>query len=302
MLIEHVDAVIDLRRFKAMETGLLPGRGNRVLTNFRETDNAEGADPGSRLHWANDLNLRVLASGEQTDLLLWMGNAAFESRNQQTLRSIVQLLRRAQVDFAVLGEAERDCGDLARRLGEEAEFQRLASLNIAALRARKFRRILTVDPHVLHCLRNEYPALGGQFEVVHHSALLLELVREGRLRAPSINRGVLTYHDPCYLARYNGEVDAPRQLLEATGFSIVEMQRSGRKSSCCGGGGGLPVTDIAGKRRIADVRMDHVRETGARTLVVGCPGCMNMLDAVSGPRPVVRDLADVVMEAVLHDA
>lgn len=300
MLIEHVDAVMDLRRFATLETGLAPGRANDVLMNMRETDNPEGADPSTRLHWANDLSLKVLPENGRVDVLLWMGNGAFEPRNQQTLRAVVQLLQLAGVDFAVLGEEELDCGDVARRLGEEAVFQGLARRNIRMLQARKFERILTVDPHVLHCLRNEYPAMGGYFNVVHHSAFLLELIREGRLKATAPADSVVTYHDPCYLARYNGETEAPRELLRAVGFSLIEMERSGRKTSCCGGGGGLPITDIPGKRRIADVRMDHVRVTQAPTLAVACPGCMNMLGAVSEPRPNVRDLADLVLEAVVH--
>lgn len=301
MLIEHVDAVVDMRRFMTLELGTPPGRANEVLQSLRETDNSEGAVPASRLDWSNDLNLTVLAPGGSTNVLLWLGNGAFEMRNQQTLRAVVRLLRLAGVEFAVLGTEELDCGDLARRLGDEATFQELAKRNIEILRARRFQRILTTDPHVLHCLRNEYPALGGHFDVIHHSAFLLELVRNGSLKPTADAHAVVTYHDPCYLARYNGEIDAPRQLLRAAGFSIVEMHRSGRRATCCGGGGGLPVTDIAGKRRIPDMRMDHARTTGAPTLAIACPGCMNMLASVPGPRPAVRDLADLILEAVTDE-
>jgi Fe-S oxidoreductase len=202
------------------------------------------------------------------------------------------------VDFAVLGPEELDCGDLARRLGDEALFQNLARRNIALLARYRFKRILTADPHVLHCLKNEYPALGGRYEVVHHTTFLAELIAAGRL-APSrkLNQAV-TYHDPCYLGRYNGEIEAPRAILDRLGVERREMERAGLRSSCCGGGGGAPLTDIAGKRRIPDIRMEHARATGAPVLAVACPNCAAMLEGVIGPRPAVADIAEL-LEAAL---
>ena len=299
MMIEHVDAVVDLRRFQTLELGAAPGKSVQALQELRETDTVCGRSPSSRLDWAADLKLRELATGASCDVLLWLGEAAFDLRGQRTLRALVQLLRRAGVDFAVLGADELDCGDLARRLGDEATFADLARRNVATLASRRFNRILTVDPHVLHALRNEYPAFGARYEVWHHAAYLLELVRSGRLPVDARpQQRTLTFHDPCYLGRYNGDIESPRGLLQAIGITPVEMQRSGLRSSCCGWGGGAAFTDVPGKRRIPDVRIEHALEVGADTVAVACPNCAVMLEGVVAPRPAVLDLAELVQQAV----
>ncbi len=230
-------------------------------------------------------------------MLLWLGEGAYELRYGRTLRALVTLLHRAGVDFAVLGEEERDCGDLARRLGDEATFQRLARENIATLARYSFKRILTADPHALHALRNEYRAFGGDYEVVHHAALLDELVATGRLPVGALAEARVTYHDPCYLGRYNGEFDAPRRLLDRLGLERLEMERSGKRSMCCGGGGGAPVSDIEGERRIPDLRMGQAAATGAAIVAVACPQCSAMLEGVTGERPQVADIAELVLMA-----
>ena len=159
-------------------------------------------------------------------------------RYQRTLRALIKALKAANVDFAVLGDLERDSGDTARRLGDEATFQALARRNIETLDSIPFRRIVTPDPHVLHSLKNEYRALGGNYTVLHHTTFLASLVHKGRLALKlSGERRRLTYHDPCYLARYNGEMDAPRDLLRMLGLEVSEMERSGLRSRCCGGEG-----------------------------------------------------------------
>ena len=299
MMIEHVDAVIDLRRFQTLELGATPGKAVQALQELRAADTVCGRSTASRLDWGADLKLRQLAAGATCDVLLWLGEAAFDLRGQRTLRALVQLLRRAGVDFAVLGADELDCGDLARRLGDEATFAQLARRNVATLASRRFDRILTADPHVLHALRNEYPAFGGRYEVWHHSAYLLELVRSGRLSIGSVTMpGTVTFHDPCYLSRYHGDVESPRALLQAIGIAPVEMQRSGLRSSCCGWGGGAALTDVPGKRRIPDVRIEHAREVGAGIVAVACPNCAVMLEGVVAPRPAVLDLAELVQQAV----
>ncbi len=297
MMIEHVDAILDLRRFETLELGRTPGKAAAALEELRAADNPQGRPASHRIDWAADLKPPMIAETGQCDLLLWLGDAAFDLRGQRSLRALMQLLRRAGADFAVLGADELDCGDIARRLGDEAAFQDLARRNIALLGRYRFNRILTNDPHVLHVLRNEYPALGGRYRVVHHTALLLELIEAGRL-APRASGRSITFHDPCYLGRYNGETQAPRRLLDALGLRRIEMERSGLRSSCCGGGGGAPLTDVAGKKRIPDIRMDHARATGAERVAVGCPNCTMMLEGVTGKRPAVADIAELVLEAV----
>jgi Fe-S oxidoreductase len=298
MMIEHVDAIIELRRHQTLELGATPGKASLALAELKAADNPGGRALASRLDWATDLALPRLAEVESCDVLLWLGDAAFDLRGQRTLRSLVRLLRAASVDFAVLGAEELDCGDIARRLGDEALFQDLARRNIALLSRYRFQRILTADPHVLHCLQNEYPALGASYRVVHHTSFLAELLAAGRLSPARALGQIVTYHDPCYLGRYNGEIAAPRAILDRLGVERREMERAGLRSSCCGGGGGAPLTDITGKRRIPDIRMEHARATGAPILAVACPNCAVMLEGVVGPRPAVIDVAELLEVAL----
>ncbi|WP_035486045.1 DUF3483 domain-containing protein [Geminicoccus roseus] len=303
MMIEHVDAIVDLRRFQALELGAVPGKAPHALAELAAADNIHGRPPERRMDAFTDLGLQRLKDVGSTDLLLWLGDGAFDPRGQRAIRAFVQLARHAGLDLAVLGEEELDTGDLARRLGDEAQFQRLARANIATLARYRFGRIVTTDPHVLNSLRNDYPALGGHYTVVHHTALLLELAEQGRLRpAAGPAGGPLTYHDPCYLGRWNGEFEAPRRLLDLMGIQRVEMERHARTSRCCGGGGGAPLTDIQGRRRIPDMRMDDAREVAAATVVVACPTCAVMLDGVTGERPEVAEIAELVLARVAAPA
>jgi len=271
MMIEHVDAIVDMRRHLTLEKGATPNKGAEVLENLIATDNPGGFAPGGRLNWAADLNLPLMSEKKQADVLFWVGDGAFDMRNQRTLRAFVKILRAARVDFAVLGLEERDSGDVARRLGDEATFQSLARRNIATLSRYRFKRIVSCDPHSFHVLKNEYGALGGHYEVLHHTTFIDELVRQGALRLGRSKADSVTYHDPCYLGRYNGEYQAPRNVLKALGIEVREMQRSGFRSRCCGGGAGMgddrwPGTGIGplragcrGARREARSRRPHDR-------------------------------------------
>lgn len=313
MLIEHVDLVVDLRRSLTLVGGTVPNKGDEVLAALRETD-TQGRHPlAARHHWASDLGLPVLRNApatQRTEWLLLAGEAGFDLRGQKTLRALATTLRAAGVVPALLGALETDCGDVARRLGDEAGYQRLARQLIATLQAHPAANLVTADPHLLHALRNEYPVLDaawaeqlaqGRTRVWHHTELLADLLERGRLRpkadaaasAPSV-----TLHDPCYLGRYNGQVEAPRRALKAIGIQVVEMERCGLNARCCGGGGGAPTTDIPGQRRIPDMRMDDARATGAEIVAVACPQCTAMLEGVTGKRPEVLDVAELVARAV----
>ena len=197
------------------------------------------------MNWAADLNLPLMSEKKSADVLFWVGDGAFDMRNQRTLRAFVKILKAAAVDFAVLGLEERDSGDVARRLGDEATFQNLARRNIATLAKYRFTRIVSCDPHSFHVLKNEYGALGGDYQVLHHSTFIDELLRAGTLQPGRSKAGSVTYHDPCYLGRYNGEYEAPRNVLRALGIEVKEMQRSGFRSRCCGGGGARSPTSPA---------------------------------------------------------
>ncbi len=307
MMIEHVDAIVDMRRHLTLEKGATPNKGAEVLDNLIATDNPGGFAPGGRMNWAADLNLDLMSEKQSTDVLFWVGDGAFDMRNQRTLRAFVKVLKAANVDFAVLGLEERDSGDVARRLGDEATFQQLAKRNIETMAKYRFKRIVSCDPHSFHVLKNEYGALGGDYEVLHHSTYIAELIAAKQLNLgqhplSQQHGGGVTYHDPCYLGRYNGEYEAPREVLRALGIEVKEMQRSGFRSRCCGGGGGAPITDIPGKQRIPDMRMVDIKETGAELVAVGCPQCTAMLEGVVEPRPQIKDIAELVADVLIEGA
>lgn len=296
MMIEHVDAIIDIRRDQTLMQGAVPGKGPEILDNLDKTDTVSGRALSERLDWSTDLKLPIVEEEKPVDVLLWLGETAFDRRNQRTLRALVTLMRKANVDFAVL-QTELDCGDLARRLGDEAGFQRLASANTQILQRFSFKRIVTIDPHVMHSLRNEYRDFGLSLNVEHHTQFLNDLVNSGKLVTSELDIGRITYHDPCYLARYNGETDASRSLISTISGDFVEMERSGMRSRCCGGGGGAPITDIAGERRIPDMRMQDARESGATKIITACPYCTQMLEGVSQSALEVVDIAELLLHA-----
>lgn len=302
MMIEHVDAIVDMRRYLTLEKGATPNKGSETLDNIIATDNPNGNDPLSRMHWAADQNLTLFSEVEEADVLFWVGDGAFDMRSQRILRAFVKLLKSANVNFAVLGNEERDCGDVARRLGDDATFQSLAKRNIATLAQYKFKKIVTTDPHAFHCLKNEYSEFGADYEVFHHSTFLNQLIVDKKLTLNKFNGGTVTYHDPCYLGRYNGEYDSPRELLASLGIELAEMERSGFRSRCCGGGGGAPITDIPGEKRIPDMRMEDIKATNADLVAVGCPQCTAMLEGVVEPRPEVKDIAEIVVLALAEEA
>ncbi|SFQ28598.1 (Fe-S)-binding protein [Ralstonia sp. NFACC01] len=297
MLIEHVDAIVDMRRNQTLVHGTVPGKGAEVLANLRETGTMGGYDTAARYDWAVDLNAPIAQAGKPVDVLFVAGEGAFEMRYQRTLRAVVKVLNKAGVDYAVLGNVETDTGDVARRLGDEATFQKMARTLIGTLSTLSYKQIVTADPHVMHSLRNEYRALGLRVTVKHHTTYLAELAASGKIAPKAVDalrEKRTTYHDPCYLGRYNGETDAPRKLLKTIGIQVVEMERNGMRGRCCGGGGGAPLTDIPGKQRIPDIRIADARAVNADVVAVACPNCTAMLEGVVGPRPDVLDVAELV--------
>jgi len=299
MLIEHVDAIVDMRRNLTLTQGSAPGKAPQTLENLRQTSTVGGYDRNARYHWAVDLDVKTIQKNTPVDILLVAGEGAFDMRYQRSLRALVKLLKAANLDFAIMGALERDTGDTARRLGDEATFQMLAKQNIETFASLTFKRIVTADPHVMHSLKNEYPAFGGHYQVLHHTTLLAELVSSGQLNlVKSAETRKLTYHDPCYLGRYNGETEAPRALLKSIGLQVNEMERSGLRGRCCGGGGGAPLTDIPGKQRIPDIRIQDARNIDAELVAVACPQCTSMLEGVVGKRPDVLDIAELLASAL----
>jgi Fe-S oxidoreductase len=288
MFIEHVDAIVDLRRSVTLERGETP-KVSEWIEQLSAWEQAAGRPLPERLTWASDLQLRRLGAGEHTAVLLWVGDAGFMPEGQRALRALVQILRSARVEFAVLPE-EGDVGDTALRLGAEHVFRELAEANAQRLDAVTFERILTLDPHVVQAFAADYLAIGRRWDVVHHTTFLEELMARDQWRpGTSAGGAVLTFHDPCYLGRYGGEYESPRALLKATGASLVEMRSSRQASFCCGYGGGAALTDVPSKRRIPDLRVEQARVTNARTLVVACPNCSLMLGgSAAGAMEVVE--------------
>jgi Fe-S oxidoreductase len=295
MMIEHVDAVIDLRRFQTLELGATPGKAADALAELRTADN-----PGGRTLAGSTgppISRSVLAEARDRRAAVARRRRLRAAQPAHTARAR-RAPAQAGIDFAVLGEEGSTAAISPAASATRATFQDLARRNIATLARYRFARIVTADPHALHSLRNEYPAFDGRYEVIHHTTFLAGLIAERRLAVAGPLRGRVTYHDPCYLGRYNGEIESPRAILDALGVEYVEMERYGFRSSCCGGGGGAPLADVPGKRRIPDIRMDHARATGAGTLAVACPNCAVMLEGVVGQRPAVADIAELLLAAV----
>lgn len=320
--IDPMEKIVDMRRHLAMDVGEMPAGMAVAVSSIEERGHPWRGAAASRMDWAEGLDVPVLAPGEETDVLLWVGcTAALDARNRRVLRALVHLLRKADVPFAVLGDDETCTGDPARRMGNEYLFQMQAATNVQTLSARRFRRIVSTCPHCCNTLRNEYPDFGGHFTVTHHSEFLAELVREGRL--PSVAGGpagaqpaTVTLHDPCYLGRYNGQFAGPRDVAAAAGGRLVEMRRSGTMSFCCGAGGGHAFTDEPADARVNILRARQARDTGASVLATACPFCLIMMedgvkatgterDAPAGaPGEAaggmqVRDVAEILADAIL---
>lgn len=235
------------------------------------------------------------------EILYWVGCApAFDPRAREIARAIVRVLQKAKVEFAILGEKERCTGDLARRSGDEALFQELALCNIETLREHKVKKILTTCPHCFHTIGREYRAFGGDFEVVHHSQYLLQLIERGRLKLKQPLEKKVTYHDPCYLARHNGVVAEPRKVLQAVcSGPLLEMPRNGVKGFCCGAGGSAIWGGNRQGEKINDLRAREAVGTGAEIVASGCPFCTNMLEegiSPLGKHVLVKDIAEIIDE------
>jgi Fe-S oxidoreductase len=310
--IEHIDHIVDLRRNLVMVESRFPPEGATMLRDLERTSNPWGKSPTERTDWADGLDVRVLEPGDPPpDVLFWVGCApAFDERARTGARSTAKLLKEAGVDFAILGPRESCTGDPARRMGDEYTFQALATQNVETLKdagvsrdaaadaGRRVTRIVTTCPHCFNTLANEYADFGGQYEVIHHTQLLAELVAAGRLR-PQAGAETITYHDSCYLARHNSVKAEPRALVAAVG-QPVEMARREERTFCCGAGGAHMWLEERGNQ-INEERARQAVATGAETLAVACPFCTVMLDdgmqGVGGGL-AVKDVATLLAEAV----
>jgi Fe-S oxidoreductase/nitrate reductase gamma subunit len=278
VLIGHVDLISDMRRDLVGE-GKLSGAPARALQQIGSQSNPYGRPNSERLVWAEGLSVPTVEMNPAFEYLLWVGcAAAFDPRAQKVARATAQLLNKAKVNFSVLGSKESCTGDPARRIGDEFLYQQLAQANVDTLARYKVKKIVTPCPHCYNTLKNEYPQFGGHYQVQHHSQLLAELIDAGQLTSKARTGEPLTVHDPCYLARVNGEVRATRTVIgAATDAQFREMPRHGKKTFCCGAGGGRMWFDEAPAQRVSCLRAREALATGARTLATACPFCLNMM-------------------------
>jgi Fe-S oxidoreductase len=303
-LIRHVDILDGIRRYRVAE-GRLAGPAATMLRQLASRENPWGLPASQRTDWAKGLDVRSATSEDEREVLLWVGCAgAYEPRAQKTTRALAELLRRAGVKFSILGARERCTGDPARRTGDEFQFQQLAEANIATLDSVQAKTVVTQCPHCMHTIGNEYPQFGGRYEVMHHTQYLEKLVQDGRLKLQSDFADSVTYHDPCFLARVNGETAAPRSLLQrAVADPLLEPTRRESKTFCCGAGGGRMWMEEPPSQRPGVERATELMNTGAKTVAVGCPFCKVMVgDSIAqtggDAAPPVFDVAEILLAAL----
>jgi len=306
--IEHVDHIVDMRRYQVLIEASFPAEAGVMLRNLENKGNPWGAPQNTREDWTKGLDFEVPRVGETEDFdyLFWVGCAgAFEDRAKKTTRAVATLLHEAGVKYAILGEGETCTGDPARRIGNEFVFQMLAQQNVETLQEANVKRIVATCPHCFNTLGNEYGQLGLEVEVVHHTQLLAHLVKEGKLTPVQPIEGDVTYHDPCYLGRHNRVFDAPREVLGAAA-NLVEMPRNSERSFCCGAGGARMWMEEKIGKRINVERTEEALATGAKTIAVGCPFCYTMIgDGVTGKgeqeNVEVVDVASVLLRSIKGD-
>lgn len=304
VFIEYIDKMIELRRYRVSMESNFPPEIEQAYRNMEVYGDSYGMGAASRTNWARGLKVNTVRSEPEIDILFWVGCAgAFDSRSQLISAAFVNILNRAEVNFGILGEEEGCCGDYARRTGNEYLFQQLANRNIATLREHGIRRIVTTCPHGYNTLKNEYPQLGGEFEVVHASELVLGLLESKKLEIEKPLEKTVAYHDPCYLGRHNQIYDVPRRILAAIpGLSVAEPDRTRDRSFCCGAGGGHYWMESSGER-INDTRTEQLLEASPDMLSTGCPYCLIMLEdgveskEMKGQVPV-KDVIELVADSI----
>jgi Fe-S oxidoreductase len=301
--IEHVPRIIALRQGQTLMQGEYPQELNTAFKGLERNGNPWGIGYDKRADWAEGLDVKLMADHPDAEYLLWVGCAgSFDDRTQKVTKALVKILKAAKVDFAILGTEEKCTGDFARRTGNEMMYQMMATENIEVLNGYNVKKIIAACPHCLNTLKHDYPQMGGHYEVVHHSAFINQLIADGKIRVKKSLAGMLTYHDPCYLGRYNEIYDAPRNVLNTlSSQGLNELPRHGTESFCCGAGGGRMWMEETIGSRINVERSKEIVAENAETVAVGCPFCLTMIE--DGMKELnkdedikTRDIAELVAE------
>ncbi|MFQ5848596.1 MAG: heterodisulfide reductase-related iron-sulfur binding cluster [Candidatus Methylomirabilales bacterium] len=305
VFIDHVELIVGMRRSLVAEGNVYDASARTTLMNIAGSANPWGLPQDERGRWAEGLGVKTMREAGGTDVLFWTGCfAAYDPRAQRIARALVKVLQHADVDFAILGNEERCTGDQARRLGEEFLFQELASANLETFKRYRFGQIITSCAHCFNTLKNEYPQFGGRYVVKHHSEFLADLIRQGKLPLKADLEAIIAYHDSCYLGRYNGIYDQPRDVLASvSGRKPLEMASFREQGLCCGGGGGHMWMEFTSDKKTNHLRLEEARATKAQVVATACPYCLHMLEDAVKAKDLdrslhVKDLAELVVEAL----
>jgi Fe-S oxidoreductase len=305
VFIEHPLKILQMRQNLVLEQEKTPAELQRTYRNIERQSNPWGIGNDQRMEWATGLDVPTIEDNPNPEYILWVGCAgAFDNRIKKQTRAMVKVLNAAGVDFAVLGHSEACTGDPARRTGNEMLFQMLAEQNVETLKTANAKKVVTSCPHCLHTLRHDYPQFGGDFEVVHHTQLIDHLYKSGRLKSEKQSVGTVTYHDSCYLGRWNREFDAPRDVIEASGVARVkELTRNKKHGFCCGAGGGRMFMEEHEGQRVNFNRADEIIAADVEAVAVACPFCNIMLTDGMKQRNVeekiaVLDVAELVAQSL----
>lgn len=279
VFIEHTDKIYDIRRNLVMMESKFPTEVQTVFKNLENNASPWAFSSSDRAGWAEGLSIKTMAQTSDIDVLLWVGCAgSYDDRNKKVLRSFANLLKKANVKFAILGTEEQCTGDPARRIGNEYLFQTLAKANIETLNRYAVKKIVTACPHCFNTLKNEYKDFGGNYEVHHHSQFIAQLIAQGKIKPTKTVEDTITFHDSCYLGRWNGIYDEPRSILQSLpSANVVEMKNHHDQSMCCGAGGGRMWMEETIGKRINIARTEQALATHAGIIASSCPFCMTMM-------------------------
>jgi len=314
VFIDPLSKILELRRNEVMIHDRFPETYADVLMGMEKRGNPWNEHPTARLDWAKGLDIPIMAdvaaAGKGVEYLFWVGcSAAYDPRNTKIARSMIEILQTAGINFAVLGEEERCTGDPARRIGQEYLFSVQAEMNVELLSEYKFDHILTICPHCYNSFVKDYPDFGGEYSVIHHTQLINDLIKNGRLSLTNPVDAIATFHDSCYLGRHNRIFDAPRDVLaNIPGLQIVEMEKNREMAMCCGGGGGLSWFEEDSDKRVNDRRVEQAAQAigqistdESSVIVTSCPFCMTMIEdglAAGETKIIDKDIAELVAESM----